>query len=166
MANLVANKYYDYADLGISTVRIPKSINVEMKDANGKPIVGANGVVKTVNYSPSKTSIVNAARDIRTAVSQGQFDVLVPPSFYRGVKDEDRKKMYQSRIWANGTLANDGDEGVRLIDGEGNQVWQISHVDGKQEVKPLKWKWQEAESLNRGSLNSFRRRDEVLPGKN
>lgn len=124
IANLLVNDKYDYAESNSNTVRIPKKVGL------------------------NTFKITATLPNITDKILKDPSSIFVPPSLYEGIEDKDRGKMYASRIWANGGFANDGDEGVRLVDGEGNQVWtKDKSQDGKTIYRPLKFTWEELNNL-------------------
>jgi len=136
VADIVVNSHYDFAEIGNSTVRIPKTTSI------------------------SRFRLKEALPSVLDGIAKGEREIYVPPSAHKGVKPEDANKMYRSRVYARGTLANDGDEGVRLVDGEGSQVYEVKLDDkGRKVSAPMKWTWKEIESI------PFRKRETPISMK-
>lgn len=130
VTNLLVNDKYDFVDLKSNVVRVPKNLGIPTsKITNSLP----NVVEKILNKPDS---------------------IFVPPSLYKGLKEEDKARMYANRIWSNGGFVNDGDEGVRLVDGEGNQIWGVeSESGGRKNYRPIKFNWKELNTISAGVFN-------------
>lgn len=102
-----------------SGYRVPKQNGVSISD---KVITGSNYYLNKVESIPN---------------------LYVPPSS-SGLKPEDAKSIYISRLKSSGQWVNNGDEGLQLLDGEGNNVFT---QEGK-DTKPVRLTWDELNLLD------------------
>lgn len=66
------------------------------------------------------------------------------PKSYTGIKPEDARDIYINRILDKGRWVNNGDKGLQLIDGEGNNVF----IEENGQVNPIRLDWDELNLLN------------------
>lgn len=79
---------------------------------------------------------------------------LAPLKSQRGIKPNDTVSYYKNRLNAHGKLVNDSDNGLRLVDEMGYQVYGIK--DGKK--TELKWTWQEIQNRTPIRANKMQHR--------
>lgn len=89
---------------------------------------------------------VNDIDAVKTGARNILMDIdyldLAPLRSQKGIKENDTVSYYKNRLNAHGKLVNDSDNGLRLVDELGYQVYGVK--DGKK--TELKWTWQEIQN--------------------
>lgn len=71
---------------------------------------------------------------------------LIPGDSGMGLTPEDNKKEYKSRIYNSGRLENDGDEGVILVDANGQSVYEAD-PNSPNGIKAVRFTWDQILNL-------------------
>lgn len=116
----IVNDQYDYVSSGGSTIRVPKN-KVQGVWARGTQMALDNYLSTAIDTAP----------------------IVPPPSLY-GLKDKDARDSYIMRIKEGGRFINNGDEGVRLLDGNGQTVY-MRDEDGVE--TPVSFTWEQVQDF-------------------
>jgi len=137
--NAISNLMYYYEDNNLpqkNAEDIAKDIILDKYDFEGEYRVPIqNGVSMLDSVNSGSNYYLNTIDKIP--------NVYIPQSL-TGIKEEDAKEIYLSRVKASGRWVNNGDEGLQLLDGEGNNVF----VKEGKEIKPVRLTWDELNLLN------------------
>lgn len=118
-----------------SGYRVPKQNGISVAD---KVITGSNHYLNKVELIPN----------------------LYVPQSSSGIRPIDAKNIYVNRLKANGQWVNNGDEGLQLLDGEGNNVFT---QEGK-DIKPVRLSWDELNLLDNEAKTKAAERKTRLQG--